>query len=294
MATSAATLIQQTRRYLRDWRDWDFLNASVNTSLTSFTVSDTSIYARRWFLEVDQEIVQVTSLASSTVLIGRRGMLGTTAASHASGTSVLVRPQFYSVEILDALNEGIQACFPAIYKPVVASVSGSDSTYAYSIPDMPSYTGYPIPYIYRVEIKQSGDTQYRQTRRFEIVRGTGLGTTTPAIKFMSPPMLNSNIRLRGYGPFPKLTSTTDTLDSLFPPQAEYLLPLYAAGNLLMSGEAGRVRSSTGAVDDREQANRVGASLQVGTSLWQRFRNELLNGSAAAAMPPLPRHSKSRV
>src|SRR6185312_6705782 len=107
---------------------------------------------------------------------------------------------------------------------------------------------------YKVDVLQSGDSTFRGTRRFEIVRGAAQGglTTLPAIKFNSPPATSATIRIRGYGPFPKLTATTDTLDPLFPPQAEYLLPLYASATLLMSGEAGRVRFSTGAIDEREQ------------------------------------------
>jgi hypothetical protein len=201
-----------------------------------------------------------------------------------------MRPNFYAVEILDALNEAIQACFPLIYKPVAASITASASTYAYQIPDMPGYTGYPIPFIYEIDVLQTGDLTFRNTKRFEIVRGAAVGglTTLPAIKFRSPPANAATVRLRGYGPFPKLTSVTDTLDTLWPPQAEYVLPIYAAATLLMSGEAARVRFSSGAIDEREQANRVGSSSAIGNQLWQRFRSEL----ALAAMPAMPHHCQS--
>jgi hypothetical protein len=291
MATSASTLIQQTRRFIRDWRDWDTTTTAMTAGQVSMTVSDTSIYAKRWTLEVDQEMVLITaSPQNSTTLLIRRGLYGSTAASHATSSSVLMRPNFFSIEILDALNEAIQACFPLIYKPVAASLTGSDTTYGYTIPDMPGYTGYPIPFIYKIDVLQSGDLTFRDTRRFEIVRGAAQGglTTLPAIKFRSPPASASTVRLRGFGPFPKLTGVTDTLDPLWPPQAEYLLPIYAAATLLMSGEAARVRFSAGAIDEREQANRVGSSSAIGNMLWQRFRSEL----ALAAMPALPRHCES--
>lgn len=291
MATSATTLIQQTRRFIRDWRDWDATTTAMTAGQTSMTVSDTSIYAKRWRLEIDQEVVLVSaSPVNSTTLTIRRGLLGTTAASHVTSSSVLMRPDFYSIEILDALNEGIQACFPLIYKPVAASITGSSTVYGYQIPDMPGYSGYPIPFVYAIDIQQSGDLTFRNTRRFEIVRGAAQGglTVLPAIKFRSPPAAAGTIRVRGYGPFPKLTSTTDTLDPLWPPQAEYVLPIYAAATLLMSGEAGRVRFSAGAVDEREQANRAGSSSSIGSMLWSRFGREL----ASAAMPAMPKHSQS--
>jgi hypothetical protein len=61
--------------------------------------------------------------------------------------------------------------------------------------------------------------------------------------------------------------------------------LYSASQLLASGEAGRVRQSSGSVDTREQANRVGSSSAAGRDLLQRFLSLL----DAATLPPLPPH-----
>lgn len=302
-APTALYLVQQTRRYLRDWKAFDLLNASITASGTSLTVSDTTIYARRWPVEIDQELMMITSLASSTQLLVNRPMFGTTAVSHASSAQLLIRPDFYAIEILDALNEAIMACFPAIYKAITdTSQVVATNTYSYTIPDMPGYTGWPIPFVNKVEILQPGDFRYRGTKRFQMRRGTSAsGSVTsiadslsPAVVFKSLPPVGSQIRISGWGPCQPLANINDTLDSLFPPQAWYLLPLYAAGSLLMSGEAGRVRYSTGAVDTREEANRVGASLQAGLTLLNRFRNELLTGAASSAMPPMPRHARSNI
>ena len=246
----------------------------------------------------------VTSLATSVSLTVNRAQFGTVGASHASGASMLIRPDFYSVEILDAINEAISACFPAIYKAVTdMSQTIATNTYSYSIPDMPGYTGWPVPFVYAVEILQPGDFRFRSTKRFEIIRGTSLSgssvttggsSLTPSIRFKSLPPVSSTLMIRGFGPCAPLANINDTLDTLFPPQAWYLLPIYAAGSLLMSGEAGRTRVDVGAVDVREQAERVGASMQIGMALLNRFRAELLNGAAASAMPPLPRHMRASI
>ena len=307
MATTALTLIQRTRRYLRDWKDFDATTTSVGTSDTFLNVPDITIYGPRCTLEIDQEVIlSPASVASSGTQLQpiRRGMLGTTAASHANGASILIRPDYYSVEILDFVNEAIMAMYPAIYKPVMDnSTTIATNTYTYSIPMMPGYTSYPIPYIYKTEILQPGDYRYRSTRRFQIQRGASTSSSvstvfsssvTPAILFKSLPPVGSTLKLWGYGPFPPLVNLTDTLDVLFPPAAEYLIPIYAAGKLLMSGEAGRVRVDVGAVDAREQANRVGASAQIGLQLLQWFERELTEGAASSAMPPLKRHAPSTI
>jgi hypothetical protein len=31
---------------------------------------------------------------------------------------VLLKPSFFAAEILDALNEGLDACFPRLYRPI--------------------------------------------------------------------------------------------------------------------------------------------------------------------------------
>lgn len=291
---------------LRDWKSFDVLTASMGASDATMTVMDASFYANRWFNEIDQEVLMIgpSATSSGTSQNVMRGMFGTIATSHVNASSILVRPEFYSVEILDALNEAIMSMFPAIYKPVVdTSVAIATNTYSYVIPSMPGYTNYPMPYVWKASILQPGDYRYRQSRRFSIRRGastSGSSTTTsssslsPAIEFKSLPPVGSTLMLQGFGPFAPLSALTDTLDTLFPPGAEYLLPIYAAGSLLMSGEAGRVRVDTEAVDTREQANRVGASSDIGMRLLARFRQELTMGAASSAMPPLPRHVRSTI
>jgi hypothetical protein len=298
--TSGATLVQRTRRYLRDWRDYDALAVSVassSTSLVSLVVSNTNIYMPRWPVEIDQEAYIIRSVDSSTYLTALPGAFGSARTSHAASTSILIRPNYYANEILDAVNEAIMAMFPAVYKPVVDTTSTAlANQYSYSIPSMPGYTNYPIPYIYRVETLVPGDYRFRSSSRWEVVRGASTSTSTvgtlnsslsPAIRFRGLPYTGSTLAVYGFGPFPPLSGINDTLDPLFPPGAEYLIPIYAAGSLLMSGEAARVRISSEAVDDREQANRAGSSSNIGLQLLNRFRNELLQGSASSAMPPMP-------
>jgi hypothetical protein len=286
MAYSASTLIQRCRRFMGDWPDLDQTTASVSSSGTTLSVADSTLYAKNWTVQLDQEAMFVSALPSATTLTVRRGMMGTTAASHASSASVLIRPAFIDQEYLDSLNAAIAATFPLIYRPVVdESLASVASTYEYTIPNMPgSYDGttIPIPYLYEVQVKETGDLAFRRKKDWEVLRGT-----TPTLKFRRDEPTGT-IRLRGYGPMPPLASFTDTLDSLYPVNAVHALIEYACGRLLASGEARRVRVDAGAVDQREQANRTGSSSAQGRDLLQRFYASL----NSAAMPPLPRHVRA--
>lgn len=284
MATAASTLIQRTRRLLRDWPEGDATTASIAAGGTTLTVADTTIgYFKNEILELDQEAMAVTSIASGTTLTVRRGMRGTTAASHASGATVLINPSFSSVEIFDALNDGLDACFPLLYRPVATEYTGLDgSTYEFTLPTM-SGIGVAIPYLYQVEVKVAGDLAFRTEKNWDVVR-----SEAPFLKFRRAPDSGGTVRLRGYGPFTHMATVASTLDTYFPVQAEDVPVLFAASQMLMSGEAGRVRQDTGAIDQREQANRTGSSSAAADRLLQRAYKRLQDG----AMPPMPRHVKS--
>ena len=289
MSISASALYDRVRRNINDVNDWDTTSASLASSGSTVTVADSSIYRVRWPIEIDQETMMVTAIPTGTTLTVRRGVRGSTATTHASGATILIRPAFTSAQIFDALNEGIQACYPYIYKEIIdTSLTTQGNVWEYTIPNMPgTYNGdtIPIPAISYIEIQEPGVVPYFPTEAFAIIRGA-----TPKIKFFNLQTPGALVRLRAWGPYPDLASWSDTLDTQFPRQAVYLPPLYAASALLMTGEAGRVRLSSGAVDDREQANRAGSSMAAGQGLYQRFQLELMR----SAMAPMPKHVRTRV
>lgn len=284
MPTDCGTLINRTRRYIRDWPVQQVsLAASVSSAATALQVPDTTVFSINEPVEIDQETMLITALTDATHLAVIRGAFGSTAATHASAATILVKPGFYAVEIVDALNMGIQAMFPKVYKGVVdESITTTAETWEYSVPSMSS-PSVVLPFVTEIEVKVAGSTPFVPTRAFEIKRGS-----TPKIRFRRPTPAGNTLRVVGFGPFPTLASASDTLDAQFPPRCEYLLSIYAAGSLLMSGEAGRVRSDRRMTDDREQSNRVGASAAIGQGLMNRFYTEL----GELAMPPLPRHVKT--
>lgn len=279
MATTVTTLTQRTRRFLRDWPEFDETTASISSSGTTLTVANSALYAAGWELQLEDEVVRVQTIASGTTLTVRRGLKGSTAAAHVTATTIMARPRFYNVDILDALNAGLAASFPLLYRPVASEWDDiTADAYEWLIPEM-SGIAVPIPYIYGVEYQETTDQPFVRVRNFRIVR-----SEYPLLKFSTPLVAGGKLRIKGFGPFTPLTAS-GSLDTYFPVNAEDILVWFAAQYLLASGEAGRLRVDTGVIDDREQANRTGSSMSASNSLFQRFQMRLRE----AGMAPMPRH-----
>lgn len=287
MPVTAASLIQRTRRYLRDYPELDVTTASVALGATSISVADTTRYAVNVPVELDSETYVVTALTNSTTLAVRSASYGSTAASHVTGSRVLIRPAFYTVEILDAINAAIQACYPRIYQEVLdTSLSITSGTYEYAVPNMPgSYGGdsIPIPRLRSVEIRDTTLVPYVGLRSWNIRRGA-----TPQLKLTYLEAGGSGLRLRGYGPFPDL-ALADSLSPQWP--RNFIQPLVemAASMLTASGEAGRVRLDIGTRDDREAAVHPGAGMATANQLEARFLRRLQQVAMPAMQPHVVTH-----
>lgn|SRR5690242_1950011 len=280
------SLVNTTRRYLRDWPLFERLGASMASTDSTITVADATLYGNRWSIDVDLESMLVTN-ATGTTLTVLRGIRGSTAASHAASADILVQPNFSGVEIIDAINRGIDAAYPLFYKTVLdTSITATDSTYEYTIPNMPGTydTGatMQVPRMMKLEIKQTSDLTYRELRRWQI-RSAPDGSRLFKLRTAEP--AGGTFRVTGIGPFPHLAAATDAMDESWPKDSQYLPALYAAADLMMSSEAGRDRGDWNAVDRREEANRPLTSLQTGQQLYNRWFRELNQ----SAMPPIPLH-----
>ena len=434
MPATGTELIERTRRFMGDYPETDTTGVSLNTTATALTVTTDARnrYHVNQMIQLEKEVVRVAAVADTSLTIVR-GMRGTTAASHVTALSMLVSPRFFDIEYLDALNYGIQACWPHIYKPMNddSSLKFATDTYEYTIPEfesrnelseansrfestigtwgkggtntfvvsgaqeyegsqsglatyqnhatsasleftataavehlvsmrvyIPSAAGdfsgtalnlqisafgndnvqqkafdltktdqwqyadlifTPLPtdlvgtislvntgmvaadFVYvddvrcgrrigairhlsRAEVKVPGGQEWLPRRRWSVRRG-GVGANGASenlIVFQHLDTVGSSIRLSGFGPFPSLNVAADVLDTQWPIMAEYPLVEFTASYLMESGEARRVTVDRGLVDQREQANRVGASMQASQALLNRFERRM----AAVAMPPM--------
>lgn len=260
----------------------DATTASLSNSVTTVPVGDGTQFKARRVIEVDYELMLVSSVSSNNLTV-RRGWAGSTAASHGTSSTVLIRPGFFSVEIIDALNGAKDEMYPYVYKPVNdTSLTANSVTYEFTVPNMPgTYGGDTVvmPFISKIEILVTGDVAYRPLRDWTVRRGS-----TPKIVFRRAPV-SGTLRIHGFGPFPDLSASGDTVDVLFPKNAERILPLGAAVTLLGSGEAGRARFDVGTRDDREAANRPGSSISLANQLERRFEKDL----SRTSMPPMPKN-----
>lgn len=256
----------------------DTLSASITAAATTATVSTGAQFNQtgNQVIEIDYEALLLKSVSTNTLTF-TRGYAGSTAATHAAAATVMIRPAFLTVEIIDALNSTKDEMYPLVYKTAQdTSLTADGVTYEFTVPNIDSV---PMQHVWKIELKQTGDPAYRHIDYWEIRRGT-----TPKLKFRFPPP-NGTIRVHGFGPFPDLTTSASTVDALFPANCERPLVTGTCARLLASGEIGRVRGDMGPRDDREAANRVGSSLSASNALYQRFQFQLRN----AAMPPLPPH-----
>lgn len=287
MATTAASLVQQLRHFSRDWPDLDKATASIASGATSISVADTTKYAINAAIELDSEAFLVTALTSATVLAVRPAMFGTAAATHASGAGILIRPKFLAVELLEALNSAMEACYPRIYQEVLdTSLTVTSGVYEYTVPNMPGTYGgdsIPIPRLHTVEIQDASTVPYTALRSWNVKRGA-----TPKLKLTYLEAGGSVLRLHGYGPFPDL-ALADSLSTQWPRNFVRPLVEMAGSVLAASGELGRVRIDVGARDDREAANRPGSSMNAANALEARFLRRLANVALAPMQPHIVTH-----
>lgn len=273
MATTATTLVSRVRRFLNDWPDLDQLTVDMNSSGTTATVADTSKYAVNWRFQVGQEIMRITAIPSSQNLTVIRGAFGTTPAAHSTGDTILIRPAFSDLEILDAVNAGINATFPYYYKAVLdTSLTADGSSYEYTVPA-------GLTYLAKVETRESGSPYYYRIDGWTVKRGA-----TPTLQFATPP-IQGTLRCWGFGPFPQLVDVNDSLDVQWPSWGDDPLLEYASQRLLMSAEARRVRADAGPQDDAQAQARQGVASAAASGLLQRFQLRL----SQQPMAPMPRH-----
>lgn len=296
MAT-VSNLIATTRRYVRDYPQLDTLAASLTTAATTLTVNTnpaSNLYVPNKVIQVESEamLIKTASTTTSTITV-TRAVMGSTAATHASALTVLVSPSFLDIEILDALNYAKDQMYPYVYKYYADDTQATSSaSREYSIPTLTG-TSTLLQHVNKVEyLFPGGDTNadWRTTRNWEILRSYNSAATSssvPIIKLGFDPETSGKLRISGYAPFEDLTLTGSTPEG-FPPNGIKTLVLGAVEYLLASGEAGRVRTDTGLVDQRENANRVGSSMQASNAMLSRFERSLQK----VAMPPLPKTVKS--
>jgi hypothetical protein len=280
MSTAVSTLVDEIRDRLGDYGEGTTaLSAAVtSTSATTMTLDDTTVLHVGDWLLIDNEIVEVVEVDTTTV---RRGARGSTAATHSNGAVVRVNPRVGNHTILSALNAAQAAAYPSLYELVedTTTVVVTDQ-YSYDVPSSGSV--YVMDRVFRVEIESENlDDVYIPLRNWDLD-----DKHTVRIYDINAWSAGQSIKFVGIKPFDSMT-LSGNLDSAFPDTddnaIEYLL-LNAQGRLLITVQTRlAARDSFVGMTDSFQAAQPYMSLSVGTQLIKESKALLKQ-----ARMPLPK------
>lgn len=182
--STVAWAVEQTRRHLMGPGRVELqrLGGDISDSATTVLL-DSSLrlgsVAAGSVLSVDSELMYVwdASDSSATVL---RGHMGTTAASHASGTVMEVNPRWPRSYIVDELLNEIRSFGPRLWRPVTVTYSVDADTSAVDVGA--SYSSF----ISVVDVRRSPvDSSWFPEQTWPRVRGVDVRRGLPTASFPS-------------------------------------------------------------------------------------------------------------
>jgi hypothetical protein len=109
--STVGDLVQDVRRELLGMTrpEYNELGADISAIDTTATVTvDPASVSVGSMIAIDDEILYVWAITGTSLTL-RRGMLGTDAAAHVTGTLIEVNPRFPNIVIRDALRKEILA-----------------------------------------------------------------------------------------------------------------------------------------------------------------------------------------
>ena len=113
------------------------LDGAIDNSVTSlnyeaglFSVEEENHLGSGALIEIDQEIMLVTSATTSTrTLTVSRGYAGTSADSHLDNANIFINPTFPRKTVFDAVGDNIVRLYPSLYNVTTTNVT-ANSTFA--------------------------------------------------------------------------------------------------------------------------------------------------------------------
>lgn len=115
-----------------------YLSHALGSTDTTITIGSTQNISTG-LIEIDDELIYIDSFdrSSNTISVPPygRGYDGTNPSTHQSGSRVIISPTFPTVDIKNAINETIDAVFPALYTTGVHTFSYSPAHTTYALPD---------------------------------------------------------------------------------------------------------------------------------------------------------------
>ena len=250
MAVSAIDLVRKVRNQVGDWGAYSttlsaqLASGAVEATLTAF---DSAFIREGQTAEVETEVLQVIRVTNPVGV--RRGLYGTTDATHVLGSTVIFQPRFTNQAILDALNDGLAAMNgiePKLAEDVSKVVVQGQEEY-----DLP--TG--CLGIDRVELETSTAGLYRPFRLYEYLPTLG------HIRVYGSPVIGRHIRIIYQVAYADLTWAATDISTTHPVRYHRYLVDYAQAELLSKEAVGKLSGSASAdgIDSTYRDNLIAAT-----------------------------------
>jgi len=242
---------------------FDTLAAQLTAGAATMTVSGLQTYFPQGVVEIGSELIFTKEAETTTTVdLNERGFLGTTDATHASGTKVWLDPPFYRITIFNAIKSIIGTLYPAIYKRVLDTTETVDTTNVVALASAAKR-------VLSLRFKH-GTRWYKLTpgKDYEVLQDA----SPIEVQFYGG-VPSAATRIVYASDFTLPTSESDDLNSVcgVPVGLEPYFPMAVAGYLLQGKELPRVQIEEIRSLLAAQGVQVGAALNVGQLLLQTFR-----------------------
>ena len=292
--TTANDLVEETRRLLMSGqRDpMNKLAAAPDADDTTFTFTyDLNQIQAGAYVAVGLEIVYVWSAdpTAKTATV-ERGVLGSTAASHASGDLAYANPRFPTFSIFQALNSDLDdLCAPnnGLY-----ATSTADITFDASVGGFDLGTSSFIDVV-AVQANYPGTREWDDVKQWRVQRKTDTddfasGTSLELYGGMVP---GYTVRVVYSVPFTHFTDLTTNVTATNLPTTAYDLPPLGAA-MKLAGVREVQRNFTDVQADPRRSTEVGTNAQVaGMQAMARLRQQRIKAEATRLQSAYPYRRK---
>jgi hypothetical protein len=251
------------------------LSASMLATDYSFTTTG-SMQLSRGLVEIDDELIWVDTFdkTSNTAVIAPygRGFRGTTAATHASGTRVVLAPTFPRSSIERNINAAIDGIYPDLF-------GTASTTFTFN----PVVTTYSLPSdaidIIAISWQTIGPSQeWLPVRHYRLDRSADPTTWTSGktISLDEPIAPGRTVTVRYTNKPPVLVNLTDVFETVtgLPSSAREVIVLGAAYRMAVYLDLARVPASGAEASGLSASNPVGTAVNISRALQNIYKDRL--------------------
>ena len=226
MSTFGQLIDRTYREYLRPVEEQEPLTQVANTdSITGgaqgLTSSGTSISYQAGLLtpeeeeligggsviEIGQELIMVENINTvARTLTVERGRLGSTAAEHATGTDIIIKPKYPRINVANAIGDQVIGLFPALYAVKKTTLTTSSTQFV----EMPAGTQRILQA--KIDNSSSATTVYSDIP-LELFTDFTPSTTECAVQFPSTPTSGKSVYVVYASKFTRPTTEATDLNS---------------------------------------------------------------------------------